>query len=283
MGDFGPLFANPEARHQSIRQPEQQLPTWSPQPYPQQQQQQSYEHLAQPYYHASPQPAFSMTPHPHPVSEPATSPPQVQAYISSLQTDSSLPLTHTFSRGEDSSPITHTSYRPNVHQTRSISDSGHPGFPDLPSTYSASPAVNPNPFHLNAPLPRDDFYLTLNYSTLFNASLEIAKILQVSEKTMFDDDATSPFNSPSPVSLPEGTEDLIPTKKQLDIEHHPYIDMVPFKGFRDRLLDCVAEGEKTGNYLDETKLCHGMYESWGDWGQTPWEARSWEVGEAFAR
>ncbi|RPB10515.1 hypothetical protein P167DRAFT_465448, partial [Morchella conica CCBAS932] len=140
-----------------------------------------------------------------------------------------------------------------------------------------------NPFHLNAPLPRDDFYLTLNYSTLFNASLEIGKILQISEKTMLDDDATSPFNSPSPVLLPEGTEDLIPTKKQLDIEHHPYIDMVPFKGFRDRLLDCVAEGEKTGNYFDETKLCHGMYESWGVWGQTPWEARSWEIGEAFAR
>lgn len=289
-GDFGPLFTNSDARQQSLRQSDQHLPIWNTQPYPQQQQQQQQpygQHILQPYFNTSPPPVFPMTPQSHAVSEPPASPSQqIQAYISSLPNDPPLPvssLTHTFSRGEDSNPITHTSYQPNAPQNITIKSLESSGFPDLPPAYSANPTVNPNPYHLNAPLPRDEFYLTLNYSTLFNATMEIAKILQVSEHAMVDEDSISPFNRPDPVSLPEGTGDLDPTRRQLEIMHHPYIDTLPFKGFRDRILEYVKKGEETGDYLDETKLCHGMYESWGVWGQIPWEARSWEIGETFAR
>lgn len=104
---------------------------------------------------------------------------------------------------------------------------------------------------------------------------------------MGDDDTVSRFvvgsGSSSPLRLPEGVEDLEPTKKQTRIAHHPYIDTVPFKGFRDRLLEYVRYGEETGDYTREGKVCAGMAEGWGVWGQVPWEGRSWEVGETFAR
>lgn len=104
---------------------------------------------------------------------------------------------------------------------------------------------------------------------------------------MNDDDTASPFvisdSSTSPLKLPEDMDDLEPTKKQTTIAHHPYIDTVPFKGFRDRLLEYVRYGEETGDYSREEKVCAGMCESWGVWGQVPWEGRSWEIGEAFAR
>lgn len=117
--------------------------------------------------------------------------------------------------------------------------------------------------------------------------MEIAKILQISEADMIDDDAISPFinrdSSPSPLQLPEDMGDLEPTKGQLEISHHPYIDIVPFKGFRNKMLEYAKLGEEKGDYELETKVCAGMYETWGVWGQVPWEGRSWEIGEAFAR
>lgn len=104
---------------------------------------------------------------------------------------------------------------------------------------------------------------------------------------MIRDDTNSPFtnrdSSSSPLQLPDDMDDLKPTKKQLEIEHHPYIDAVPFKGFRDKLLDYVKRSEEKGDYDQEWKVCAGMYEGWGVWGQVPWEGRSWEIGEAFAR
>lgn len=117
--------------------------------------------------------------------------------------------------------------------------------------------------------------------------MEIAKILQFSEAEICDDEAASPFvisdNSGPLWRLPDNMDDLEPTKKQTMVAHHPYIDTIPFKGFRDRMLDYVRYGEETGDYSREEKVCAAMYESWGVWGQVPWEGRSWEIGEAFAR
>lgn len=117
--------------------------------------------------------------------------------------------------------------------------------------------------------------------------MSIAKILNIQEADMLEDDTPSPFfredAEEPPFEVPENAPDLRPTRMQQEVQHHPYIDVVPFKGFRDKLLDYVQKGEETGNYADEADICHKMYESWGVWGECPWEGRSWEIGEAFAR
>ncbi|RPB01112.1 hypothetical protein L873DRAFT_1803984 [Choiromyces venosus 120613-1] len=116
--------------------------------------------------------------------------------------------------------------------------------------------------------------------------MTIGKILNVNEFQMLQDDTPSPFvreSSEEPqFKLPDNTPDLQPKKMQKEIQHHPYIEAVPFKGFRDKLLEYVQKGEETGDYVDEANICNKMYESWGVWGECPWEGRSWEIGESFA-
>jgi hypothetical protein len=156
-------------------------------------------------------------------------------------------------------------------------------YPELPSTYSANPSVNPNPFHLNPPLPRDNFYVTLGYNKLMNAAFQVGKILNVDPADYCKDEALSPFHKSEPWSIPENAEDLQPTQRQLEVPHHPYIDIIPFKGLRDCMLDYVEEGDRTGDYLDEEEICIGFHQSVGVWGDTPWDGQSYEASEDFIR
>lgn len=111
----------------------------------------------------------------------------------------------------------------------------------------------------------------------------IGKILSINELEMLQDDTPLPFMRENTeellLKLPDNAPDLLPTKMQNEIQHHPYIDAVPFS-FHGTLLECIEKGEETGNYVYEAKQ---MYESWGVWGEYPWEGRNLEIGEAFAR
>ncbi|RGP81526.1 hypothetical protein FLONG3_258 [Fusarium longipes] len=78
--------------------------------------------------------------------------------------------------------------------------------------------------------------------------------------------------------------DLRPTDKQLTIGHHPYVDVIPFKSFRENLIQAL---EHDPPIIDEGILCHdildGGFICWGAGRNphgmaagVPWDSRSWE-------
>ncbi|KAG5661659.1 hypothetical protein KAF25_005781, partial [Fusarium avenaceum] len=85
------------------------------------------------------------------------------------------------------------------------------------------------------------------------------------------------------------SSDLQPIDKQLTFGHHPYIDVIPFKSFRENLialLDCDP------SIIDEGALCHdilaGGFTCWGAGRNVhgmsagvPWDSRSWEPSVWF--
>ncbi|KAL7273107.1 hypothetical protein RUND412_004066 [Rhizina undulata] len=207
---------------------------------------------------------------------------QISSYIS-VPTDSHLqfPLSFTHTISSPTSILSTSTQQRQLNRNCHLIDTQP--FPALPPSYSSNPTINPNPYHINPPLPRDEFYLTIQYVKFYRATITIAQLLRVREEEMFSDDAISTFNRAIPAPpLPENAQNLEPTRKQLEIQHHPYIDVIPFPGFRDKLLDYVKRGEETGDYVEEDKICSAMHD-WGVWGEVPWAAQSWEIGESFAR
>ncbi|KAJ4323452.1 hypothetical protein N0V84_004324 [Fusarium piperis] len=80
------------------------------------------------------------------------------------------------------------------------------------------------------------------------------------------------------------TSDLRPTDLQLTFGHHPYIDVIPFKSFRDNIIKALLHDPPL---LDEDMLCAdllaGGFTCWGSRRSplgmnagVPWDARSWE-------
>ncbi|KAA8900321.1 hypothetical protein FN846DRAFT_909300 [Sphaerosporella brunnea] len=71
---------------------------------------------------------------------------------------------------------------------------------------------------------------------------------------------------------------LFPTQSQLEVDHLPYIDIIPSKGIRDRLLGAM---DSESFPLDQEELCHDI--EWGlvVWGKKAWDERSWEWTAAF--
>ncbi|KAM0252005.1 hypothetical protein ACHAP5_001330 [Fusarium lateritium] len=80
------------------------------------------------------------------------------------------------------------------------------------------------------------------------------------------------------------SSDLQPIDKQLTFGHHPYIDVIPFKSFRENL---IAVLDREPSLIDEGALCHdilaGGFTCWGAgrnvYGMgagVPWDSRSWE-------
>ncbi|KAI1072620.1 hypothetical protein LB507_003146 [Fusarium sp. FIESC RH6] len=83
--------------------------------------------------------------------------------------------------------------------------------------------------------------------------------------------------------------DLRPIDKQLTFGHHPYIDVIPFKSFRENLIIAL---ENEPSMIDEGILCHdilaGGFTCWGSGRNphgmgagVPWDSRSWEPSVWF--
>ena len=119
----------------------------------------------------------------------------------------------------------------------------------------------------------DHKYLNIKQGNIFHAGMLNALILSVDSLHLLDEDAVSPFNSP-PAQQPSHKipPDLSPTALQKSIPHHPYIDIIPFPSFRDKLLRLADL-----NLIDGDDFCEGMYTEWGVWGSRPWDKASWEV------
>ncbi|KAJ9142147.1 hypothetical protein NKR23_g7461 [Pleurostoma richardsiae] len=142
----------------------------------------------------------------------------------------------------------------------------------------------------------------------FTAILENAiSIGLIKNQELLDEEAISPFNvitTTASGSLVNGQQqiaearlrfsatpqDLQPVDDQLIIEHHPYLDIIPFPSFRSRALQALACEPPL---FDEEEMCHDMRRDalivWGSQGQKdsspskvdmgaamPWDKRSWE-------
>lgn len=107
------------------------------------------------------------------------------------------------------------------------------------------------------------------------------------------DDVISPWNALGPSSA-DGTlvksacpESLRPTRLQIEIEHHPWVDLLPFPQLRDNMLKGYTSG-----VFDEDELCIdilGLMSSQGlddayliVWGEAH-DGSSWEVSVGFLR
>ncbi|PRP82715.1 hypothetical protein PROFUN_09977 [Planoprotostelium fungivorum] len=100
---------------------------------------------------------------------------------------------------------------------------------------------------------------------------------------ILNDDSQSPFCSVE-INIPPNLLDnlppnLRPTHLQMVTPHHPYIDLLPWPAFRDRLLSVA-------NLIDEDVLCADMHdngEGFVVWGSSPNDEWSWEISEYFAK
>ncbi|KAH7182010.1 hypothetical protein DER46DRAFT_568590 [Fusarium sp. MPI-SDFR-AT-0072] len=107
------------------------------------------------------------------------------------------------------------------------------------------------------------------------------------------DDVISPWNALGPSSA-DGTlvksscpESLRPTKLQIEIEHHPWVDLLPFPQLRDNMLKGYTSG-----VFDEDELCIDILGLMSSqdlddaylivWGEAH-DGSSWEVSVGFLR
>lgn len=130
-----------------------------------------------------------------------------------------------------------------------------------------------------------------------NAMVRNAAAMGFPAKGLCADDYVSPWSErgprplPAPVlPLPSCPASLRPTEAQRRVEHHPWIDLLPFPRFRENVLRAVAAG-----LLDEDELCLDITEAdagvdeagWERpaliaWGEG-WDGGAWEVNTAFVR
>lgn len=151
-------------------------------------------------------------------------------------------------------------------------------------------------------------HLQLHFFNLIMAQMMNGFHIGITESSCLDDDAISVFFRPTTPSDHNTTAfvksvqrsfrglkyDLRPTRAQILVPHHPYIDVLPFPTMRDRLIDAVA---REPPLIDEDELCDDLEkEGIIFWGLTsparrespsgngvPWDSRSYEARPWFLR
>lgn len=123
-------------------------------------------------------------------------------------------------------------------------------------------------------------------------------------QAIFNDEAGSPFNkdwmeSKGSMQLADirskfsgAPRDLQPVDVQITVEHHVYLDVIPFPSFRERALKAIAHDPPL---FDEDELCCDICSNegliiWGSQGNNqgmdacrPWDMRSWEPKPWFLK
>ncbi|KAF9772504.1 hypothetical protein IL306_009787 [Fusarium sp. DS 682] len=137
--------------------------------------------------------------------------------------------------------------------------------------------------------------LQIDIICIISAMLENCLSLGITRSMYCSDDSISPFyrahadSDPNPeaiiTSVQRGSRtlhfDLRPTRKQVIVKHHPFIDVIPFKDIRDNIIDKMSD-------MDEDEFFHDSLNHLTCWGGiknahtgTPWDSRSWEATEEF--
>ncbi len=121
-----------------------------------------------------------------------------------------------------------------------------------------------------APDPtRDNHFIIMHSMNAWGAFHCIAAILQLACQQ------DSGFNIVTcPSTLPAT---IAPTLQQQIVPHKPYVDMLPWPGLRDRILNSFMT-------MNEEEFVQDMGSTdLRVWGSTPWEPLAWEIGPIFAR
>lgn len=133
-------------------------------------------------------------------------------------------------------------------------------------------------------------FLTISILPVRIAILMNLEIMGIGLQQYRSDNATSPFltgqfsaTGSQPLSLERvitamatSAPCLVPTRLQLEVEHHPYVDIIPSSAIRNRILEAVLN-----ETLDEEELCQDIERGLRVWGKTPWDERCWEWSVAF--
>lgn len=162
-------------------------------------------------------------------------------------------------------------------------------------------------YHLmNLRVPDVKKVIFVQQSGLFAAVMDNTLAIGVSNgpEAIFDDETGSPFNrdwieSRGSMQLAQirskfssAPRDLQPVDVQITVEHHVYLDVIPFPSFRERALKAIAHDPPL---LDEDELCCDICSReglivWGSQGNDrgmeagrPWDMRSWEPKPWFLR
>jgi hypothetical protein len=126
-------------------------------------------------------------------------------------------------------------------------------------------------------------YLTISIVPVRNAVKTNLVVLGIDEGQYQSDNALSPFrnggfacsmNLQQVLSgVAKHAPNLLPTQLQLEVDHHPYIDIIPSASIRDRLLGALFSESFPS---DQEELCRDI--EWGlvVWGKASWDERSWE-------
>ncbi|RFU77507.1 ap1-like basic-leucine zipper transcription factor [Trichoderma arundinaceum] len=144
--------------------------------------------------------------------------------------------------------------------------------------------------------------LRLTQMSFVSALLYNATMLGITAPEMFAHDTESHFctsrrasgateDAAQHVTLVDIKEDLKPTQNQLTHCHHPYIDTLPFRVFRERLIALI---NAQPSIINMAELCHDLQNDgvicWGSsagagtgHSGAPWDIRSWEVRPWFLK
>ncbi|OJJ77079.1 hypothetical protein ASPBRDRAFT_190417 [Aspergillus brasiliensis CBS 101740] len=136
--------------------------------------------------------------------------------------------------------------------------------------------------------PSADHLLTLSKLNVFRAFMTNMSVLGFGNQTTWcdDDDALSVFNTLPPEVIQEKRlpVSLRPTKIQMQVPHHPWLDFFPLPRLRDNLCLMIDR-------FDDDELCHDVMGFWDNasdtcsllvWGE-PSDPANWEVTEQFIR
>ncbi|KAF5026629.1 hypothetical protein F66182_1255 [Fusarium sp. NRRL 66182] len=156
----------------------------------------------------------------------------------------------------------------------------------------------PNPSkEVLLPVVPDPYKNTLHIDIicLISAMLENCLSLGITRSMYCSDDAVSPFYRANADAEPNtdaiiaavqrGSRalhfDLRPTRQQILVEHHPFLDVIPFRDIRDNII-------KHMNVMDEDEFFHDSLNHLTCWGSvagahtgSPWDCRSWEATDEF--
>ncbi|ROV99965.1 hypothetical protein VMCG_06239 [Cytospora schulzeri] len=159
---------------------------------------------------------------------------------------------------------------------------------------------------MNLRVPDVKKIIYVQQNGLFAALMDNTLAIGITDRQLlFTDDATSPFNkdwagsSRGSIQLSEvkskfsaAPRDLQPVDSQITVEHHIYLDIIPFPSFRERALEALTCDPPL---FDEDELCYDICNReglvvWGSQGNDqgmdacrPWDMRSWEPKPWFLR
>ena len=123
----------------------------------------------------------------------------------------------------------------------------------------------------------------------FDALARNAFILQIPVELLESEDGPSPFLLEGPLAfaaVPTSPPDLAPTKLQREVQHHPWLDLLPVPALRDNILAGIRDGRFDEDELAQQLVCdllktdaiqnaHLMI-----WGNS-WEIDGWEFSSEF--